>query len=991
MASVRIRCEVPVKFENVTVHREKDTLLYEVNRSGVLLEVSGARNLVECARPKARRNDTIYEQAEIHSSPDIFDWDQPFVCQEIRPDYTPCRLSMMFNNVNTMQDQIYLAQDLQNVLNTVFTQGSEIYGSNIDQHVYDKDHLVFDYLEAQGVLMVVYDDPTFYFANKKDRDKFCRYIAHVLTNYHKSRTSELISLVYEGDYRFARKCNINIKIPPSSRVDWNEPIAMDCEPGDETNLNRSVGNIDKTMKPINVHRLLPPEHREVSETIHLSRVIRVIQNDNRFPDTIDLTSLRLEPQRNRIFFEHGEVPVCLFILARTNNYVDALREQRATYDQHSPWITIGLDNKVWYNCSCNVSNVSSQDRPESLIEIGELSHEPNYAPLNSNGDNFTCDSTFEEDNLIHLGVQGIADLAAKNIAGRVKYAPLTKKFYFWEGRIWMEDLDRIFLVDYINKKTHDWLKPIIERYEREQDKAMLKEAVALWKRFTSGDACARTVLDMLRIHFRDNEFQQKSKHPGLIAGSKHVVDLKSGKNREYRFDDYITGKCDYNFDECDCAPGACFTYVRCNCAPQDQLLCQHTKVKCKARCVDAMLFVNEVIKEVCGADFKQYVWRRRDSTIVLSPEENPQFSKARVLYRHTSGANYLQIPRDANPNEFFEIYRSEEKVYEDGGMRNFWRFVWTVGYVLCGEANRKLFIFSFGLQNNGKSLVWNSLMNVFEQYLGAMDPSCVYGKSKIDDSATPGLIQVVDKRGGLVPETAKRSKFNDQAIKMFTGGDRFTGRRMRSENESFRLSLVPIVSSNVLPRFDVTDGALCDRLHSLEFPITFVRQEDFNNALHQRIRNESYPAQFEEHHIRLGLFNWGVRAAHFYLNNKEKCPMPSSVLTFMTQIKNANNPIPAFLENTDQFVIDPAGRVPFKEFYQAMREYCRKNQPDFQFDQPEKFRQLLRDLKSSGTGDLELSGPKGPLEFIIGIADANAPQGYAQQGYGGLYMPMLGE
>ncbi len=73
-----------------------------------------------------------------------------------------------------------------------------------------------------------------------------------------------------------------------------------------------------------------------------------------------------------------------------------------------------------------------------------------------------------------------------------------------------------------------------------------------------------------------------------------------------------------------------------------------------------------------------------------------------------------------------KLVRKVTCVYEDDGTRNYNRLRWTIGYILSGEADLKKFVYCFGDQNNGKTMIWTSLIEAFHLYLDTMHPRFVY-------------------------------------------------------------------------------------------------------------------------------------------------------------------------------------------------------------------------------------------------------------------------
>ncbi len=59
--------------------------------------------------------------------------------------------------------------------------------------------------------------------------------------------------------------------------------------------------------------------------------------------------------------------------------------------------------------------------------------------------------------------------------------------------------------------------------------------------------------------------------------------------------------------------------------------------------------------------------------------------------------------------------------------------------------------------------------------------SCIYGKQRSDDGATPAAIYIYKKRGGISTESGSENTLNDYYLKIYTGHDPILMRRMRTE------------------------------------------------------------------------------------------------------------------------------------------------------------------------------------------------------------------
>jgi phage/plasmid-associated DNA primase len=694
-------------------------------------------------------------------------------------------------------------------------------------------------------------------------------------------------------------------------------------------------------------------------------------------------------------FENGKPTRCLFHL----NSEEDSRGYRSS--AHSSYICIDLDGNLFYDCNCNRYFDEQNDKfayhYREPIPLGKL-------------DEFTfpCELTLgvpipvpeEFDTIVDFGLAGVSRYLRTVFDKRLKYVG-DEKWYYWDGSLWIHDVDTKFIVRYLTEEIPNWIMACIDR-THETDKVTMKKLLKLMGRFCDGTQCVRNVLELLRYELEDTTFDDKSRHRGWFAAHNSIVDLKTGASRLYRYDDYVTHRCDFCYDDCDCDPGTCFDAKDCDCDPFDLTgPCHHT---CRARDFVDMKWIDDRIKEICGTDLLKYEWyieKVAGGGVELTKDEGPidnRLAKADFFWRNSDGkrefANGQSLMCDlcraekaaaaeeirapvvvCNCSQNFKIVRRTVLAFEDDGLANYKRFKWTVGYILTGLADRKLFVYGYGDQNNGKTLIWNALIDVMRNYLGPMHPSCVFGRTKNDDGATPAMIHVVGKRGGVVGETGKNDILNDHSMKVWAGRDAVVIRKMRNEMYDVKPDLVAVVNANVEPRIDIFDEALWDRFHLLLYPKTYVKAEKrgpyggHDWELHERPRDESYISEFASPNRQKGLMNWAIRACVYYANTR-LCPLPKLVEETMSGFRNINNPIRTYMASaTCLYRFDRNESVPIGQFFTHLKEYCKTENIRFKFDQLGLFRKLIQKLERTDNNNrLSVDGIKGVNEMICGIS-----------------------
>ncbi len=248
-------------------------------------------------------------------------------------------------------------------------------------------------------------------------------------------------------------------------------------------------------------------------------------------------SFKLVPVRNRLEFEHDAIEKCLFG-ERPNKQIDG----------HHPYIWFCRDGKLVYNCSCNIdmndSNaVSFYNVPIVLANVTDFEDIPIIIDDRyqlPDGQNWNYIKTISE--VIERGHLGISEFLTFVFKRSLRYVMIdefqTCSWFYWNGTLWKEDKDEIFLTQFLADKVSTWLLSVRSDFD-DKEKKMIRMIESLVNSFTHGTAGAQNVLKFMRAKFMDIDFQYH-KHTGFIAAKNGLVNLKTGMIRNIKYDDCIT-------------------------------------------------------------------------------------------------------------------------------------------------------------------------------------------------------------------------------------------------------------------------------------------------------------------------------------------------------------------------------------------------------------------------------------------------------------------
>jgi putative DNA primase/helicase len=105
--------------------------------------------------------------------------------------------------------------------------------------------------------------------------------------------------------------------------------------------------------------------------------------------------------------------------------------------------------------------------------------------------------------------------------------------------------------------------------------------------------------------------------------------------------------------------------------------------------------------------------------------------------------------------------------------------------------------------------------------------------------ASPEMMALLHSRCGIMPESDKKEILNSKRVKTITGDDTITARHLYGNLIQFKTQAKCIWPSNHLPKIDVDDQAILDRLKLVPFLARFAKTED----------NTRYIKDLQENHM----------------------------------------------------------------------------------------------------------------------------------------------
>jgi P4 family phage/plasmid primase-like protien len=163
------------------------------------------------------------------------------------------------------------------------------------------------------------------------------------------------------------------------------------------------------------------------------------------------------------------------------------------------------------------------------------------------------------------------------------------------------------------------------------------------------------------------------------------------------------------------------------------------------------------------------------------------------------------------------------------------------GYFLTGRTNDQSIYLFYGGGSNGKSVVNNTLLSILGDYSAPVSQDILVERAAKDEIA-----HLYNKRVVIAEETDDGCALKENQVKMLTGTQRMTARRLYENLFSFDSTHKIILATNNKPDINGTDKGIWRRIKIIPFYAEF--QVGADKTLDQDLMNE-----------RSGILNWALK------------------------------------------------------------------------------------------------------------------------------------
>ncbi|MEQ9106503.1 MAG: phage/plasmid primase, P4 family [Limnobacter sp.] len=278
-----------------------------------------------------------------------------------------------------------------------------------------------------------------------------------------------------------------------------------------------------------------------------------------------------------------------------------------------------------------------------------------------------------------------------------------------------------------------------------------------------------------------------------------------------------------------------------------------------------------------------------------------------------------------------------------------------IGYTLTGLTNEQLFFLAYGTGANGKSTLFETILDVLGDYGRAAEFDTFLASDRSNTRVMEGVAKLQGIRFALASETDSAKRFSEALVKQITGGDTVTGSFLYGASFEFRPDFKLWLLANHLPFAKDGSHGFWRRVKVVPFARRFTKDE-MDQTLRAKLMSEAE-----------GIFAWCVRGAVSWFKRMEETGGQSGIGT-CDAVDEATNVYRSDQDLLGQFIEDRLGEdkgneVPAKVLYTAYEDWCREageQTPCAQslFSKRLEERDILKKRKKSGVVylDVRLNG-----------------------------------
>ncbi|CAM5487688.1 DNA primase/helicase [Streptomyces spiroverticillatus] len=233
-----------------------------------------------------------------------------------------------------------------------------------------------------------------------------------------------------------------------------------------------------------------------------------------------------------------------------------------------------------------------------------------------------------------------------------------------------------------------------------------------------------------------------------------------------------------------------------------------------------------------------------------------------------------------------------------------------LGYSITGDVGAQVLPFLYGLGANGKSVLLEVLTSLLGDYANAAPPGFLMEKGKFSEHSTE-LTELHGRRIVVCSELKPNDKFNEARVKLLTGGDTITARRMRQDFFTFTPTHKLWLLGNHRPEVGTGGYAFWRRMRIIPFERQVPNARKIDNLAAELVHDEGP-----------GILYWLIEGAMQYLATRDPLTGPATVRVATAAYQATEDHIGRFLQECCRRGNGQELRVEQKLLYETYGRWC---------------------------------------------------------------------
>ncbi len=235
-----------------------------------------------------------------------------------------------------------------------------------------------------------------------------------------------------------------------------------------------------------------------------------------------------------------------------------------------------------------------------------------------------------------------------------------------------------------------------------------------------------------------------------------------------------------------------------------------------------------------------------------------------------------------------------------------------IGYSLTGSVQEKALFVLYGVGDNGKTTLLETIRAMLGEYAGLAEID-VFMHRSLDSAKERAVADLHGKRFVTASESEEGQRFNEALIKRLTGMGRLVGRRLYSNSFEFDPEFKLFLDANYKPTIRGTDNAIWNRIRLIPFTVSIPKPQQ-DRELGKKLREE-LP----------GILAWVVEGCLKW--RQEGLGSPTAVEQAGEAYRGEMDLVQEFVDDCCEK--DAEAKTPANNLYDAFSRWCkqRKEEP----------------------------------------------------------------